>query len=278
MEKEKKRRFWERKKESVSYSAGSPLIPNVEAQRSRSSVLSGGDREKERERERERKSLTLDRNAALSDPESSAEGREGGRGFLGRIKGKLAERAEKKEERDRLRDERRRAKSPPPVSLMPGESGGAGTSMQSLTAATTEGSQYTPQPSPNPLIGRNGRSMDMRRDGRSLDVSREHYVPPTMASKKMSLDGGSRDRVDRERQRSLLDIGEDAVAAKAQRNAAATASYISASSANAATLPTPENQPAPPTANMHIPAPENQPAHPAADTMTTMTTERNFSP
>lgn len=233
-EKERKRKFWGRKKgESVSYVPGAyHPAGNTEAQRSRSSVLSSSDRD------RERKSITLDRNAALSitSDDTEREGRDPKNPitWIGR---KLAERAEKKEEKDRLKEEakeeRRRAKSPPPSERGSGRGVPSGGSMQSLTAAAVSSPQhgqaqahYAPSPKMEPthpvnIPGSTGKNIEAGRDyRRSMDVgssSSGHAANfstdsplgspsfPPRRSLDHSVEGS------RERQRSLLDIGEEAL-------------------------------------------------------------------
>lgn len=161
----KRRRFWRKKGDSVSYGSHSPS-PNAEAQRSRSSILSG-----------ERKSLTLDRNATLSDED-------GERGLSGRdsnpllwIKGKIAER---KEEKDRVRDEKRRTRSPGAY-----ERGGINMSLASLSAATSAaGAAAAGSTHAGFGEGSRGKSMDVRRGEErvSMDAAREASAP------KQSLD------------------------------------------------------------------------------------------
>lgn len=230
-EKERKRKFWSRKKgESVSYAAGTyNANPNVqEAQRSRSSVLSTGDNDKGKER----KSMNIERGTAMSitsDQETEGGGK---KSWIGR---KLAERAEKKEEKDRLREEgreeKRRAKSPAPLSLEQRGTGVGGASMQSLNAAagavapTSPGLEATPSTSTPVNIPARGKSIDFRRDGAGASGPRRGSLEPLGSSPlpspriRASMDQGSR-----ERQRSLLDIGEDAVAAAASHKADVTGS------------------------------------------------------
>ena len=239
----KRRRFWRKKGDSVSHASHSPS-PNVEAQRSRSSVLSGGDGN--------RRSLTLDRNTTLSDPESDNHRSSKPMGWF---KGKLAERAERKEEKDRLKqeakEEKKRAKSPPPPGE-PGHNRGVSQNVQSLDAATAAANlavggsaigQSSDAPNarnpPTAEVPMRGKSMDLRRDGRSMDVPREQVMQP-----KQSMDAAVRNSfqspsfapqavapVDEStsadssvnRQRSLLEVGEEAAARQAAQAAAANA-------------------------------------------------------
>jgi hypothetical protein len=243
----KKRRFWRRKGDSVSYASHSPS-PNFEAQRSRSSVLSGGDSN--------RKSLTLDRNTTLSDPESSENHRDSKP--MSWFKGKLAERAERKEEKDRLKqtkEETQRVTSPPTSEF--GHNRGFSQSIQSLGAATAAANAASGIPGsgfevetgglrspPTADVPLRGKSMDVRRNGRSIDVPREQV----MAAPKQSMDAGQSspglapaaataaiansapDATTQSRlasevgtRGSLLEIGEDANARTAARLAASNA-------------------------------------------------------
>jgi hypothetical protein len=210
----KRKRFWERKKgESISYGASNSFNP--EAERSRVSVTSGDGR----------KSLTMDRTVgSMSDPDSFNDSKDKSHSsWIGR---KLAERAEKKEERDRhreeTRDDRRRTKSPPPPPLADqSQSRTGGPTMQSLTAAAADGGQ----PSPGiPIPVRRGKSIDVRRERddrpRSFDAGHEQLSVIASNSSKKGLDTGSRER------KSLLELGEEHVAA--QRNADATAAAAAA--------------------------------------------------
>jgi hypothetical protein len=283
-DKERKRKFWpsgRKKGESVSYGAGHYNVE--EAQRSRSSVLSTG------ERDQARKSATIERGTAMSLTSDDEKERER-KNPLTWIERKLAVRAEKKEEKERLRDEAReekkRAKSPSPL-----DRSSVGESMQSLSAVSAAGSSATggsmvvlqamgpaqSQSSPKldptmPVsIPPRGKSADFRRDGsgqhrQSLDAphpistnlgatspsiahgglagnpitpvtprasssgnatatkdfaSLPRDIPAKQAADlsvsplgspasiaRSSMDASSRER---ERQRSLLDIGEDAL-------------------------------------------------------------------
>lgn len=227
-EKERKRTFWgsRKKGESVSQGAGNAYLPtgNIEAQRSRSSVLSAG------EKDQPRRSMNMERNTAAAGVTSDQD--TDYKKNLSWVHRKLAERAEKKEEKDRLkeeaREEKRRAKSPPPSEYrnVSGSMMG-GNSMQSLTAAattsttTTEGGVYNessakPSDASAPIaIPPRGKSMDFRSEStprRSLDPGSRDIGPsgsPLGSPRfppRQSQDQGSR-----ERQRSLLDIGEEAV-------------------------------------------------------------------
>jgi hypothetical protein len=218
----KRKRFWERKKgESVSYGAGNSF--NAEAERSRVSVTSGEGR----------KSLTMDRAVgSMSDPDSFNERDSKDKSHSSWIGRKLAERAEKKEERDRLReetrDEKRRAKSPPPPLVEQGQTRAGGASMQSLTAAAADGGQRSPS---IPIPIRNGKSIDIRRERddrpRSFDAGHEQLSVIASNPSKKSMDLGSRER------KSLLELGEEHVAA--QRNVDATAAQRNADATAAAT-------------------------------------------
>jgi hypothetical protein len=231
---QKKNRFWRKKGDSVSYNTS----PNFEAQKSRSSILSGGDKEKDGNR----KSLTLDRNTTLSDPESG-EGGAGNRGSkgMGWFKGKMAERAERKEEKDRIKEEKKRTKSPPGDGNGFGHYRGVSQSIQSLNATAegpTPASGLRPDNTvvdggrmpPNAEVPTRGRSMDFRREGRSMDVPREQALQP-----KQSMDAAvhafappnphydiAGNPVEPTvgdgsvgRQRSLLEVGEEANARSA---------------------------------------------------------------
>jgi hypothetical protein len=213
---EKKKPFWKRKKgESMSYGAGSYFNP--EAERSRVSVTSGDGR----------KSMTMDRNVgSMSDPDSYNDSKDKSHSsWIGR---KLAERAEKKEEQ-------RRAKSPPPPLFEQGQSRAGGASIQSLSAATAEGGQRSPS---IPIPVRNGRSVDIRRNERprSFDAGHEQLSVIASNPSKKSMDVGSRER------KSLLQLGEEHVAA--QRNADAinaqrTVDATAAATAALSPLPAP---------------------------------------
>jgi hypothetical protein len=241
----KKHRFWRRKGDSISHASHSPS-PNVEAQRSRSSVLSGGDSH--------RKSLTLDRNTTLSDPESENHRSSKSMGWF---KGMLAERAERKEERDRLKqeakEEKKRGKSPPPAGEH-SHNRGFSQSIQSLDAAAAANNTAPAAPVPESAaepqglkspptadIPLRGKSMDLRREGRSMDIPREQALQP-----KQSMDAAVRSSLpssppfspvpasaDAEspataagggRRPSLLEVAEDAVSRQAAQVAAANAS------------------------------------------------------
>ncbi|KIV99477.1 uncharacterized protein PV09_08897 [Verruconis gallopava] len=215
----KKRGFWRKKGESVSYAPQNPSS-NVDAQRSRSSVLSGGDSN--------RKSLTLDRNATLSDPESDSHRNSKP---IAWFKGKLAERAERKEEKDRLKQEakeekerlkqeakeekdrlKQEAKEEKARARAAHASGDFGAQFnhsidaisesfggeQSVRAASTAATAAANTPSsgfdhpptgglrspPAAEVPQRGQSMDIRRNGRSMDVPREQLMQP-----KQSMDG-----------------------------------------------------------------------------------------
>lgn len=241
----KRRRFWRKKGDSISYASHSPS-PNVEAQRSRSSVLSGGDSN--------RKSLTLDRNATLSDPESDNHRSSKPMGWF---KGKLAERAERKEGKDRLKqeakDEKKRAKSPPPA----GESGhsrGVSQNVQSLDAAATAANNAASGASgtglgadapnarnpPTAEVPLRGKSMDLRREGRSMDIPREQIMQPkqsmdaavrsspqatpSVAPQAVPAAGPIAEEANIGRRRSLLEVGEEAAAKQAAQVAATNGS------------------------------------------------------
>jgi hypothetical protein len=217
----KKKPFWKRRKgESVSYSASNSY---PEAERSRVSVTSGDGR----------KSLAMDRAlGSMSDPESFNDSKDKSHSsWIGR---KLAERAEKKEERDRIReetrDDKRRAKSPPPPLFEQNLARAGGASMQSLTAATADGGQRSPS---IPIPARSGKSIDIRRERhdrpRSFDVGNDQLSVIVSNPSKKSMDVGSRER------KSLLELGEEHVAAQrnadaivAQRNVDATAAATAA--------------------------------------------------
>ena len=174
---------------------------------------------------------------------------------MGWFKGKLAERAERKEEKDRLKqeakEEKKRAKSPPPPGE-PGHNRGVSQNVQSLDAATAAANlavggsaigQSSDAPNarnpPTAEVPMRGKSMDLRRDGRSMDVPREQVMQP-----KQSMDAAVRNSfqspsfapqavapVDEStsadssvnRQRSLLEVGEEAAARQAAQAAAANA-------------------------------------------------------
>jgi hypothetical protein len=239
-EKERKRKFWpsgRKKGESVSYGAGHYNVG--EAQRSRSSVLSIEDRD------HPRKSANLERGTAMSVTSDDEKGEKKNR--LNWIERKLAERAEKKEEKERMKDgareEKKQAKSPTPMD----RSGTVGDSMQSLSAiSATPGGGGTmtlqamgpgpAQPQPNPKLDTTlpatvpprGKSIDFRRSmdggtsrssafgGPTSNSVAQPSKPTNTASPlgspksiaRSSIDGSS---YERERQRSLLDIGEDAL-------------------------------------------------------------------
>jgi hypothetical protein len=282
-DKERKRKFWppgRKKGESMSYGAGQYNVE--EAQRSRSSVLSSG------EKDQPRKSSTLERGTAMSVTSDDEKDRERKNHPLNWIERKLAERQEKKEEKERLRDEAReekkRAKSPTPMD----RGGTVGESMQSLSAVSATGSHAIgggtmtlqamgPAPSQSSpsldatMIPPRDKSKEFRRDGsgqhaQNTDTtstkppssavgptshpapqagsSTSHAVPQAALTASPSTSGGEqianrpRDIVvkqpahtasplgsptsiarssmdastrERERQRSLLDIGEDAL-------------------------------------------------------------------
>jgi hypothetical protein len=286
-DKERKRKFWpsgRKKGESVSYGAGHYNVE--EAQRSRSSVLSTG------ERDQGRKSGNFERGTAMSVTSEDEKERER-KHPLNWIERKLAVRAEKKEERDRLKDEAReekkRAKSPSPM-----DRSGVGESMQSLSAVSATGSagpggntvvlqaigpvQSQSSLKSDPTIPPRGKSIDFRRDGsgqqrQSIDMAQPspmsttvgptsapnvqggaltgnpvtprtstsenvtatrdfasplkdalgkqtapHPAPPMGSPHSVarsSMDASSRER---ERQRSLLDIGEEAIVKSRSRD------------------------------------------------------------
>ncbi|QDS77210.1 hypothetical protein FKW77_002755 [Venturia effusa] len=207
----KKKPFWKRKKgESVSYGQGH--IFNAEAERSRVSVTSGGGR----------KSLNVDRTlGSMSDPESFNEIKDSSHSsWIGR---KLAERAEKKEQRDRMR-----AKSPPPPLFQQGQTRAGGASMQSLAAATAEGGQKSPSTA---MPVRSGKSMDVRRDDRprSFDAGNEQLSVLPSSTPKKSVDMGNE-------RKSLLELGEEYAAVQRQEQADSAQRSVDAKAAAAAAL------------------------------------------
>ncbi|KAE9976357.1 hypothetical protein BLS_002102 [Venturia inaequalis] len=214
----KKKPFWRRKKgESMSYGQGQ--IFNPEAERSRVSVISGDGR----------KSLSMDRAlGSMSDPESFNESKDGSHSsWLGR---KLAERAEKREQRDRMREENRiRAKSPPPPLYLPGQIRAGGASMLSLAAATAEGGQSSPS-IPTPV--KSGKSIDVRRDDRprSFDAGHEQLSVIASSTPKRSTDAGPKER------KSLLELGEEHAASQRQEQAVTFQRTIDATAAATAAL------------------------------------------
>lgn len=198
---QKKHRWFSRSRDDRSGSQTNIVPPpvlgqNDPAQRSRSSVISGGGPEAGA-----RKSMTVDRSGTTSTYTSSAMGAEAPsvptgpgvaaaaaaagdegedkkeRNPLNWIKGKVRERAEKKEERDRLKEGEKRAKSPPPLT------GGRFEKSQSSLAGMTGAEAGLQAP---PVIGGGssiasgrssgagtGRSFEIvRGSGRSLDVQR----------------------------------------------------------------------------------------------------------
>jgi GTPase-activating protein SAC7 len=201
-EKEKKRRGWFlRNKDTpdrdrtMSQSGfvppNPPFAANETAQRSRSSIVTEGTAG--------RKSTNIDRSTSnavgspesygttqqaphapipLNDPSSAGSDRESREKnpLKGWIKGKLAERAEKKEERDRLKEEEKRTRSPPGGSRE--HRRGLSASMQSLTAQMTG------------EAGRSGKSMDIprrtrdeRQTGKSMDLQREPPPPAPLTTR-----------------------------------------------------------------------------------------------
>jgi hypothetical protein len=192
-DKERKRKFWpsgRKKGESVSYGAGQYNVE--EAQRSRSSVLSTG------ERDQARKSATLERGTAMSVTSDDEKDRER-KNPLTWIERKLAGRHEKKEEKERLKDEAReekkRAKSPTPMD----RSGVVGESMQSLSAVSAVGSNAAgggtmtlqamgPAPSqPSPkldatMIPPRGKSTDFRHEASGQHAQRTEVTPTNVPS------------------------------------------------------------------------------------------------
>lgn len=214
----KKKPFWKRKKgESMSYGQGQ--LFNPEAERSRVSVASGDGR----------KSLNMDRAlGSMSDPESFNESKDGSHSsWLGR---KLAERAEKKEQRDRMREENRgRAKSPPPPLYQQGQTRAGGVSMQSLAAATSEGGQRSPS---IPMPVRSGKSIDVRRKDRrrSFDAGHDQLSVITSSTPKKSIDAGTKER------KSLLELGEEHAALQRQEQATTAQRTVDATAAATAAL------------------------------------------
>ncbi|TLD29699.1 hypothetical protein E2P81_ATG05993 [Venturia nashicola] len=213
----KKKPFWKRKKgESMSYGQGPNSNP--EAERSRVSVISGDGR----------KSLNMDRAlGSLSDPESFSEPKDGSHSsWLSR---KLAERAEKKEQRDRMREENRgRARSPPPPLYQQGQTRAGGMSMQSLAAATAEGGQRSPS-IPKPM--RSGKSIDVRVDRpRSFDAGHDQLSVLAGTTPKKCIDAVPKER------KSLLELGEEHAAFQKKEQAVTAQRTVDATAAATAAL------------------------------------------
>jgi len=172
---QKKRYWFTRNKDDRSGSQTQIQPPtmlgqNDPAQRSRSSVISGGGGDAGAAAAR--RSMTVDRSGTTSTlgsggaeaPSVSAgpsttgeenDEKRGDRNPITWIKGKVRERAEKKEERDRLRGEEKRAKSPTPGS---GKQG----SVQNLAEGLN----------PPPPIGGASGLVSGRSSGRSVDLTR----------------------------------------------------------------------------------------------------------
>jgi GTPase-activating protein SAC7 len=167
---EKRRKKWfSRKNESSATQTDRSFGTNDPAGRSRSSILSGGDA---------RKSATLERSKLSSEggfastAVTSDSEREGKKNPINWIKSKLQERAEKRDERDRVRDEKR---------LTSPARGEQSASVNSLTAGVSQSAASQPQPPAEKATSqqsRIGRSMDVMR-GKSMDVPRSQATHPS---------------------------------------------------------------------------------------------------
>jgi hypothetical protein len=181
---EGKRRHWfpRDRKQELSPPHTTPILgSNGLAQTSRSSILSGGEGGG-------RKSVTLDRSQLSGEGVTSDSERDGRKekNPINWIKGKVRDFQDRKEERDRVKEEKRMV-SPTRVSVERSGNANVPTNIDSVTSTGVAGSQKSAEQLMPPPATRNVLTRDAGR-GKSLDVPRSPSQTATFGPQRQSQD------------------------------------------------------------------------------------------